>query len=313
MKTCVLLLILSVSVEGHLRLFHQNVAGRKKTYFYETGVSSDFEGTNFWCRQLGGRLPIIHTTDDLSFLTGTVVSGANANTWLGLRKEGDSCSEWMDGTKVNITFNWITNARCENCFSECCAMYVTVSGHMGFASCSTNHLQVCVLDGSSMDPLTLTNKLMATELAMEELQEESNEKLMEARQQLDKTMKKISELEDWVNKHGSKIASITATHDEDMKKEVDDLKKKSSTSNALLWTILSIMTVLIVIMGFISYCSRRNPMPVFREDSVAYIANEDRLNFNSAGPSSPSNNTSNNTSRKTNNLYRGERDECGAP
>ena len=309
MKTLVLLLILSVSVDGHLKLFHQNVAGRKKTYFYETGVSSDFEGTNAWCRQLGGRLPIIHTTDDLSFLTGTVVSGTSSGTWLGLKKEGTSCSEWMDGTQVNISFTWNPNARCEHCQQECCAMHVTGTGVMGISSCSSNLLQVCVLDGSSMDPLTLTNKLMATELAMKELQEESNEKMAEARQQLDKTMKKLSQLEDWVSKHGSKIASITTTHDKDMKKEIDDLKKKSSTSNALLWSILSIMTVLIVIMGFISYCSRRNPLPVFREDSVAYIASEDRLNFNSPGPSSPSNNTS----RKTNNLYRGERDECGAP
>ena len=352
------------------------INGRIKTYYKVTGMAYDFNSARDLCHGLGGQLPIILTQDELDFLADTVIVKDDAAmvgskmTWMGLKKENGHCFDWLDGTRVNMSFTYYS--RCESCTTSCCAMYMWNDGDhkkMGFRNCKEVAKAVCVLGEenlallsklygelndslkdlsqkteksfdqvklhvSELESLAMKehseskkildetrhqlkdlshkteNNLDKVKLNVNELQSlamkehsESKKMLDETRRQLSETENQLKNLQTWVNDHVNIKTDLT-----DTRKEMDSLKKSSSTSNILHWTSLGIIGCLAVILAVIGYRTRRN-LPVTRQTSVAYVAGEERLNFSSAGPSSPPSNTN----LKTNNLYQAERNYCGAP
>lgn len=426
-KLYVLLWVTIVSVHGYVKLFPRNVNGKINIYLFETQQNFNLDAARNSCALFGGHLPILHTQDDLRFMTNTILpeSDRSINGWgirLGLQKQGSSCDQWLDGTEVNITLPWALGLRCETCKASCCAMYLGGNG-VFMDNCSEDHRHVCALDGSSMDPKTLTKKL----IAMKQLQEESNEKLTETIEQLRRTTNEIESLEPkvneestktreqltnvqtqlkmletwikslepkvneettktleqltnvqvqvknleiWIESRESKVNKESTKTSEQLtkveiqiqklqtwfeslepkvneestktseqltnvqlqvqklqtwidnhaeittdikvsKEEISDLKKTTSTSKIIQWTIFAIGGCLIGIMGVIGYRKRLTKATTAKsghENSVAYIPSEDRLNIQYTGPSS----SGAKSNMKVNNLYQKEKNHCGA-
>ena len=298
--------------ESDIIMKQRVINGRIKTYYKLTGIGHDFNSALDWCQGLGGQLPIILTKDELDFLADKVIvkddeAGTGAIiTWMGLKKENGHCSHWLDKTLVNMTFSY--DSTCESCPHSCCAMNMLNLGPlhkmMGFYSCSTKSKAVCVVDeektgvlpekianltklykelnGSLQDlsQKTWNNfdqvKRKASEfqsIIMKE-QNESKKILEETRHQLNETEKKLKKLQTWIDDN----VNI---------KEIDSLKKSSSTSNILHGITLGIIGCLAVILAVIGYRTRRYLLSVAREPSVTYVAGEERLNFSSVESSSP--------------------------
>ena len=133
---------------------------------------------------------------------------------------------------------------------------------------------------------------------------ESKKILDETRRQLNETENQLKNLQTWIDDHVNIKPDVT-----DTRKEVDGLKKSSSTSSILHWTTLGLMTcliIIIVIIGIIGFRTRRSSVPVLRENSVAYVAGEERLSFSFAGSTS----FRSNVNFESNNLYHIEEDSC---
>jgi hypothetical protein len=286
--------------DAHLKINQQILLGSSKTWFYETQVTADYEASKAWCRQLGGQLPIIHTIDDLNFLKNVVLGNPGSDfgkTWLGLEKQ-QNCSTWNDGTPLNITVNWVSSDICQSCFGPCCAMYLQHQGKMGIIHCTHSARMVCVLDGSSMDPIKMTEKLTDTENKMNQLQKETRETFTDAENELRKALVELKKLQIAVTDHETMMVNLTDAHDKDIKAEMKKLKTSTKSSNVLLWVNLTLMITLMITMGVIGYFGRNK----YPNTSVAYVSNQDTLDFSSQRLTD--------TSRKANNLYP-ERDQCG--
>ena len=239
------ILVLTSVCKSDVVIKHRQTYKGMKTYYKLTGMTYDFNSAIDWCQSLGGQLPIVLTQDELDFLADEVIvrnDGAmtdSKTTWMGLKKEKGHCFNWLDGTRVNMSFSYYS--RCESCTASCCAMYVwndVDHKKMSFTDCSRKAKVVCVID------------------------------------------------------------------EEKVRKEIEYLKKSSLTSMILHWTTLTIIGCLILTIGFIGYQTRRRSMPI-PENSVTYVADENRLNFNHPDLK--------NVNRKVNNLHQPEKDNCGAP
>jgi len=320
-----LLILILTQVNGHLKVVQHSVPDLPtKTYFYETQSSSDFKSATTWCKQLGGNLPIIHNIDDLTFLTNKVIASQpgstdTSKTWLGLVKKDSLCGSWLDDTSVNITFNWIANEGCEHCHEHCCAMYLSsgsVNGQtkMGITSCAQNGKMVCVVDGDSLDPVSLTQMMQDIEEQLKHMSgmaEQSQEEFLTANQQLLLVQHQIQLLTDWIAEHDDKMLNLTVSHDNEMKNGIKSLTKNLWTTNALLWTILSIILCVVIISGLANCCSRTDDGNDMHETSVAYVTGEERVNYgygNSPPPQIPTPSCSS-SNFKANNLYYG-REPC---
>ena len=155
---------------------------------------------------------------------------------------------------------------------------------------------ICVFDGTSKDPLALTDKLREAEEKIGQLEQE--------------TEAVFSTVELKIKEHEEKMVNMTSVYDRDIKAEVETLKSSSKTSNTLLWINLILMISVIAIMALaliVRSCCRRDTNPKRLDTAVSYVANEDSLNFSisSVGPGLA------NGFRKTNNLFP-ERDHCGS-
>ena len=288
------------------------INGRITTYYKLTGIGYNFTSALDWCHGLGGQLPIILTEKELDFLADKVIvkddeAGTGAIiTWMGLKKEKGHCSHWLDKTPVNMTFSY--DSTCESCPHSCCAMNMLNLGpfhkKMGFYSCSSTSKAVCVVDeektrvlpekvayltklyvelnGSLQDLSQKTcNNFDQVKLNAREFQSLSMKEHNELKKTLGETRHKLSETE-------NKLKKLQTWIDDNVNiKEIESLKKSSSTSNILHGITLGMIGCLAVILGVIGYRIRRNSLPVTQETSVAYVAGEEMLNFSSAESSSP--------------------------
>ena len=301
-----LILVLTSVCKSDIIIKHRKTYKGIKTYYKLTGMTYDFNSALDWCHSLGGQLPIILTRDDLDFLADTVIVRNDAamteskTTWMGLKKENGYCFNWLDGTRVNMFFNYLT--RCELCTAPCCAMYMWNDRNhkkMGFRDCSLLAKTVCVFDEEKTvlpkDYASLIKLYGELNGSLQDFSQKTEKNFDQIQLELNETESQLKKLQTWVNHH---INIKTETM-----KEMEDVKKSSSTSIILHWTTLTIIGCLILTIGFISYRKRRSAM-LISENSVAYVAGENRLNFNHPDP---------NVNRKVNNLQQVDKDGCGAP
>ena len=383
----VCLLVIMSDCECDIIVRQRQINGRIKTYYKLTGMTYDFKSTLGWCHGLGGQLPIILTRDELDFLADDVVvkddlAGTGIFvTWMGLKKDRGFCSNWLDGTEVNMTFSY--NPKCESCTASCCAMIMWNDSKdyakMGFKDCREGAKAVCVFDEEKAvvlpkDPAYLTKLYGQLNDSILVLSEKTQKKIQsiteehhETRRQVNQNEKQVKNIQTWVDDNVNiksdtmkKIDSLAQKTENNLDKvkldvselqslamkehietkkildetrhklsetenklkklqtwiddhidikEIDGLKKSSSTSNILHWTSLGMIGCLAVILAVVGYRTRRNSLPVTPEPSVTYVAEEEILNFSSAGSSS----LLSNANFRINNLSQAEQDYRGAP
>ena len=302
----VCLLALMSNCESDVIVRQRQINGRIKTYYKLTGTLYDFNSAVDWCHGLGGQLPIILTKEELNFLAVSVIvkddqaETGNFMTWMGLQKENGHCFNWLDGTRVNMSFRYYS--RCESCTASCCAMIMwnqdDLHRYMVFRDCNQKAKAICVFDDEKTvvlpkDPAYLTklygelngslnnlsqnteNNFDHIKLNISELQSLAMKEHIETKKILDETRHKLSETE-------NKLKKLQTWIDDHIDiKEIDGLKKSSSTSNILHWTSLGMIGCLAVILAVVGYRTRRNSLPATPEPSVTYVAEEEILNFSS--------------------------------
>ena len=158
-----------------------------------------------------------------------------------------------------------------------------------------------------LSSLELQVKLLESKIEnLTDVQDESKKTASETSRLLHEMENEVKKLQTWAKDYGDIKPEVI-----DNIKEMDNLKKKFSTSYILHWTTLGMVGALIVVLGFMAYRNRRivKPDSFTRETSVAYVAGEDRLDMNHPGSSS----SAVKSNFKSNNLYQNERDNCGAP
>ena len=96
--------------------YHVNANG---TLFYFNGEHGfDFENARRLCKLLGGRLPVIHSADDMVFIK-QIVSTA---VWLGGTRLSNGSHEWDDKSPFDYA-PWDNGE--PNCNGDSCAIFVT--------------------------------------------------------------------------------------------------------------------------------------------------------------------------------------------
>ena len=234
----------------------REINGRIKTYYKLTAMLYDFNSALDWCHGLGGQLPIILTREELDFLADDVVvkddlAGTGIFvTWMGLKKDRGFCSNWLDGTEVNMTFSY--NPKCESCTASCCGMVMWNNDEnyakMGFKDCRKGAIVVCVFDEEKTvvlpkDPAYLTKLYGQLNDSILVLSEKTENKIQSIIEEYHETEKQLKKLQTWID-------------DNVNTKEMDSLKKSSSTSNILHWTTLTMIGCLAVILAVIGYRAR---------------------------------------------------------
>lgn len=77
-----------------------------------------FDETVSWCHSMGGQLPFIHTQEDIDFLADHLDDQTRSvfwhyfSVWIGLRKTNGTCDRFLDGSLVNITFDFYVGVTC---------------------------------------------------------------------------------------------------------------------------------------------------------------------------------------------------------
>ena len=268
MKACfffVCFLVFTSICESHLTLKQRTINGRTKTYYKLTGVANNFQSTIEWCRRLGGRLPIFFDEDEFDFFADQVV-GKNDDriiseiTWMGLKKDGESCSVWLDGTPVNMTFKY--HSTCESCTESCCAMYMwnvllwndVNHKKMGFKSCQSSAKAVCIVNNDEiMDPASLTKLAEGVSEVFETLSEETGEQIETLETEITEIQSSLSRSQRSLEQHEADITVLYANHDKDMKQGYQDLLSSTSVMIAVASVVLVMTLTLVASFCFMIY------------------------------------------------------------
>lgn len=154
---CVLCVVTSAD-----RIFFRSISpqtGKSQVYVYKGDILASFNETKSWCDILGGKLPTIHSQDDIDFLVDTV-TGRYAKkedepwVWLNMIRVNNE-TQWNDNSPNDFSLVWQE----KTCRSECCAvfMWLTLKNakKVHLWSCSAKLRQVCVIEGDSMSLLSL--------------------------------------------------------------------------------------------------------------------------------------------------------------
>ena len=110
----VILLILSTFALANCerRIQRITVNNQTWTYVYRGDNLSSFTDTVTWCESLGGKLPSIHSQEDIDWIAKAVgrKSIMPGMVWLGMRRKlvNGRCQldEWMDGTPYDYQLSW---------------------------------------------------------------------------------------------------------------------------------------------------------------------------------------------------------------
>lgn len=121
-----------------------------------------------WCSSLGGKLPILHSRDDLDYLADIVI-GRTINgphlTWLGAKTTGDSSCKWSDGVTVEYFHKWTMSCSGTSCRGCCGLAMWTDADFKSFTvkGCDEKNWQVCVIaenTSTSADKIAYLNDTM---------------------------------------------------------------------------------------------------------------------------------------------------------
>lgn len=263
MKTffCLVSFVVLISIcESHLILKQRTIDGQTKTYYKMVGVTNNFQSTIEWCRRLGGHLPIILNQDEFHFFADHVIGKNNdiggdlSKTWMGLKKDKGSCSFWLDGTPVNLSFDYYS--RCESCTAPCCAMYMwNDQDHkkMGFQQCQSEAKAVCVLDDQTMDPVSLTKLAEGVSESFKTLSENTDKQLEMLEKEIKEFESSLSQSQRSLQKHEDDTIALYENHDKDVKKGYQDLLSSTSTTIVVASVVLLMSLILVTSLCFMIY------------------------------------------------------------
>ena len=254
------LLFISIC-ESHLILKQRTIYGRTKTYYKSTGVANDFRSTIEWCRRLGGHLPIFFNQDEFHFFADHIVvrdgSGNSIpkKTWMGLQKDGGSCSVWLDGTPVNMTFTY--HSTCGSCTDSCCAMFMWNDidhKKMGFQSCQSEAQGVCIVNNDeATDPVSLTEIVEGVSESLKTLSEETGRQISTLETEVTEIQSSLSRSERSLEQHEVDMTVLYANHDKDMKEGYQDLLSSTSVMIAVASVVLVMTLTLVASFCFMIY------------------------------------------------------------
>ena len=114
---CFITLVTILIVDGwgifaNEREFTRQVNNKTLRYIRRNWDRGTYNETSDWCASIGGRLPMLHTPEDLDYLASTVVGRTHNDphlTWLGSSvSPGGSICRWTDETPIE-TFHTFTN------------------------------------------------------------------------------------------------------------------------------------------------------------------------------------------------------------
>ena len=241
MRSCTVLLLVSVSVEGYLKMIQRNLPKKNETYFLETTVNFTFHEAQASCEQLGGHLPILNTLDDRKFMVDVVFNAAiGLHTgylpWLGLLKENSQCSHWIDGSTVNIPFQYDQGKSCDSCRDSCCAMYMRKTGAVGVFWCGNPDFSalVCVAGSDSYNYTAVGKKLREVEANLKQLKEDSHDSNTNSNRRIDKTEEEVAKLQAKISDYSGKTDAAFAKINlriTDQKQSIQYLKSVFADSN----------------------------------------------------------------------------------
>jgi len=114
------------------KIYVRKVKDELALYVYDDVQVDTFNGSIKWCKNLGGQLPTVHSSEDLDFLADTVIqknshhnSDVAYKTWLYMTRSGGHC-KWVDGSPDYTLFNWFK--KCldnDQCRGGCCAIVMS--------------------------------------------------------------------------------------------------------------------------------------------------------------------------------------------
>ena len=257
-------LVFTSICESHLILKQRTIDGRTKTYYKSTGVANDFQSTIEWCRRLGGHLPIFFNQDEFNFFADHIVvrnhdSRISEITWMGLKKDGGSCSVWLDGTPVNMTFTY--HSTCGSCTDSCCAMFMWNDidhKKMGFQSCQSEAQGVCVLDDEIMDPASLTKLAEGVSESLKTLSEETGKQIETLETEITEIQSSLSQSQRSLEQHKDDMTVLYKNQDKDMKEGYQDLL--SSTSVIIVVASVGLFMTLTLVAGLCFMVYRQNKL-----------------------------------------------------
>ena len=118
------------SYEDHCTIIHRTSDGLNETYIFDNQIAANpFNQSVKWCEKLGGKMPIIHSDDDMDFLHLVLkhVKLARYGVWIGAKPVSNTSNcpnQWLDGTNVTYKFDFDDDGclACER--RDCCAVYL---------------------------------------------------------------------------------------------------------------------------------------------------------------------------------------------
>ena len=105
---CFIILLTIVTADGIE--FTRQVNNKTLRYIRRNWDQGTYNETSDWCTSIGGRLPMLHTPEDLDYLASTVVGHSRNDphlTWLGSSVSPREGCRWTDGTPIE-TFHAFT-------------------------------------------------------------------------------------------------------------------------------------------------------------------------------------------------------------
>ena len=192
-----------------------------------------------YCNDLGGTLPIIHSQEDYDYLMEKLKETKTGydRTWLGLKKVGDDCKTWMDGSKLTFKFTYDPiNGGDSCCPTKDCALKLwnnvestTQYGKvfMSEYKISLGGRRVCVLKNLFLKELDEKAEKIEESLT-KKLEEKSLQQSKSLNEMRATMLQQYQNLEEGVKKN---ITSIEMEHNEKITQVIDrqiDAEKKIS-------------------------------------------------------------------------------------
>ena len=166
---CFITLVTILIVDGwgifaNEREFTREVNNKTLRYIRRNWNRGTYNETSHWCASIGGRLPMLHTPEDLDYLASTVVGRTHNDphlTWLGSSvSPGGSICQWTDGTPIETFHTFTTNCQLSNTAgacptgSNCCALSMWTDSdfkELTVRQCTERLWQVCVIEQLSLE------------------------------------------------------------------------------------------------------------------------------------------------------------------
>ena len=143
--------------DDHCTIIHRTSDGLNETYIFDNQIATNsFNRSVRWCHKLGGKMPIIHSDDDMDFLYAVLknVKLEETGVWIGVKPVANTAncsSQWLDGTDITYNLDFRSCLACER--RDCCAVYLSMGSRSSapkqasLGHCNFSKHRICVIPG----------------------------------------------------------------------------------------------------------------------------------------------------------------------